>query len=211
MSAWPKQIKLAIVGAEKAGTTSLFRQLSQATAFVAHQQREIGFFISGFEFDKGEKYLFDKYYPESEGKFLLAKDVRLMNNEGGLLRLKKTCPDVKIIIMLREPASRAYSAYQYSKLRGVEVAKTFEDALLVFDKIIFERGSLFLDKSTLAYASIGVFMLLLSDFRDEYFSKKMLLFNNKYFVIRLGSYMCVALLILWIGILNGGQFIYFKF
>jgi D-alanyl-lipoteichoic acid acyltransferase DltB (MBOAT superfamily) len=88
---------------------------------------------------------------------------------------------------------------------------TFKSALLVFDKIIFDRGSLFLDKTTLAYASIGVVMLMLSDFRDEYFSKKMLLFNNKHFVIRLFSYIFVALLILWIGILNGGQFIYFKF
>lgn len=88
---------------------------------------------------------------------------------------------------------------------------TFENAILVFDKILFDRGTLFLDKTTLAYASIGIFMLFLSDFRDEYFSSKMLLFNNSHFTIRLGSYICVTLIILWIGILNGGQFIYFKF
>lgn len=88
---------------------------------------------------------------------------------------------------------------------------TFEDALLVFDKIIFERGSLFLAKTPLAYAGIGISMLMLSDFRNEYFSNKMLLFDNKYFAIRLCSYLCVTLLILWIGILNGGQFIYFKY
>lgn len=88
---------------------------------------------------------------------------------------------------------------------------TFENAILVFDKIMFDRGTLFLDKTTLAYASIGIFMLLMSDFRDEYFSNKILLFNNKHFVVRLSSYICVTLIILWIGILNGGQFIYFKF
>ncbi|MBF8149555.1 MBOAT family protein [Winogradskyella sp. F6397] len=88
---------------------------------------------------------------------------------------------------------------------------SFKDALMVFDKIIFKRGSLFLDKTTLAYAFIGVFMLFLSEFRDEYFPKTLLFFNNKVFVIRLVSYLCVALLILWIGVLNGGQFIYFKF
>ncbi|MFD2915306.1 MBOAT family O-acyltransferase [Psychroserpens luteus] len=102
-----------------------------------------------------------------------------------------------------------YFLFSISQVFGRAV--TFEDSIIVFEKVILERGSLFLDKTTLAYASIGIFMLLLSDFRDEYFPKKMLLFNNKHFVIRLGSYLCVALLILWIGILNGGQFIYFKF
>lgn len=90
-------------------------------------------------------------------------------------------------------------------------ALTFADSITVYEKIIFERGTIFLDKTTLAYSSIGIVMLLVSDFRDEYFSNKLLLFENKFFIIRLGSYLFVCLLILWIGILNGGQFIYFKF
>src|SRR5690554_879082 len=102
-----------------------------------------------------------------------------------------------------------YSLFTVSEVFGRAV--TIEDSISVFKKILFERGHLFLDNTTLAYDSIGSFMLLLIDFRDEYFSKKLLLFNNKHFVIRLGSYLFVALIILWIGILNGGQFIYFKF
>jgi len=102
-----------------------------------------------------------------------------------------------------------YFLFSISQVFGRAV--TFEDSIAVFQKVLFERGSLFLDKTTLAYAAIGISMLLLSDFRDEYFPKKFLLFNNKHFMIRLTSYLCVALLILWIGILNGGQFIYFKF
>jgi len=102
-----------------------------------------------------------------------------------------------------------YVLFSISQVFGRAV--TFEDSVLVFEKAIFERGPLFLDKTTLAYSLIGVIMLLLSDFRDEYFSGKLLLFDNKYFPIRLLSYLFVSLLILWIGILNGGQFIYFKF
>lgn len=102
-----------------------------------------------------------------------------------------------------------YILFAISQVFGRAV--TFEDSITVFEKVIFERGTIFLDKTTLAYAFIGVFMLLLSDFRNEYFSKKILFFNNKHFAIRLGSYLYVAILILWIGILNGGQFIYFKF
>ena len=90
-------------------------------------------------------------------------------------------------------------------------ALTFGDSLYIFRKILFERGSLFLDKSTLAYGLVGVVMLFLSDLRDEFFPKKILLFNNSNVVIRFCSYISIALIILWIGVLNGGQFIYFKF
>jgi alginate O-acetyltransferase complex protein AlgI len=102
-----------------------------------------------------------------------------------------------------------YLLFSASQVFGKAV--TFEDSISIFEKIFFERGNLYFDKTTLAYASIGIIMLLLSDFRDEYFPKKLLLFNNKHLVIRFSSYLCVALLILWIGILNGGQFIYFKY
>ena len=90
-------------------------------------------------------------------------------------------------------------------------ALTFEDSLYIFRKILFERGTLFLDKTTLAYGLIGVFMLFLSDLRDEFFPKKILLFNNSNIIIRFFSYTSIALIIMWIGVLNGGQFIYFKF
>ncbi len=63
-------------------------------------------------------------------------------------------------------------------------ALTFEDSLYIFRKILFERGTLFLDKTTLAYGLIGVFMLFLSDLRDEFFPKKILLFNNSNIIIR---------------------------
>ena len=54
-------------------------------------------------------------------------------------------------------------------------------------------------------------MILLSDLRDEFFPKYFLFFNNKYFFVRLISYVFISLMILFFGILNSGQFIYFKY
>ncbi len=88
---------------------------------------------------------------------------------------------------------------------------TFDQSLTVFDKIINERGGLYLDMTTLAYGFIGFIILMMSDFRDEYFPKKLLFFENKNIVVRFASYIFISLMILWIGILNGGQFIYFQF
>ncbi|MGB6153967.1 MAG: MBOAT family O-acyltransferase [Pricia sp.] len=90
-------------------------------------------------------------------------------------------------------------------------AISIDNALLVFEKIGFDRGPLFLDLTTLAYSFVGIAMLLLSDFREEYFPKKFRLFHSANIAVRFGSYLFVALLILWVGILNGGQFIYFQF
>jgi len=90
-------------------------------------------------------------------------------------------------------------------------AITIDDSLLVFKKILFERGPLFMDMTTWAYSFIGIAILLLSDFREEFFSEKLKFFNNGNIIVRFGAYLCIALMILWIGVLNGGQFIYFQF
>ena len=90
-------------------------------------------------------------------------------------------------------------------------AESFNDSILIFKKIFAERGSLYLDKTTLFYSFLGIFMILLSDLRDEFFPKYFLFFNNKYFFVRLISYVFISLMILFFGILNSGQFIYFKY
>lgn len=90
-------------------------------------------------------------------------------------------------------------------------AVSIGDSLLVFEKILFDRGPIFLDKTTLAYGLVGVCVMMFSDFRKEYYSEKLQFFDHKNQVVRFGSYLCIALMILWIGVLNGGQFIYFQF
>ena len=128
MTVWDNPIRLMIVGAEKAGTTSLLRHLAQSPKFCTHQQQEMVFFTGG-EYGQGEAYAIDKYFPKATGCMLLAKDVRLLADENALLRLKNASPDVKIVVMLREPASRAYSAYIHAKAKGRDVADSFEEAI----------------------------------------------------------------------------------
>lgn len=90
-------------------------------------------------------------------------------------------------------------------------AETLGESVSVFQKILFDHGRLHVDKTTIAYGAIGTFILLASDFREEFFPKRMRLFQNKNILVRFCSYVSIAILILWIGVLNGGQFIYFKY
>jgi hypothetical protein len=126
---WEQPISLAILGAEKAGTTALFRHLSQSPLLQSHPQREMTCFVNNELWARGEAYARQQYYAGSAAGLRLMKDVMLMNFPEGLRRLQQSSPDVRVIVMLREPAARAWSAYNYARSRGVESAESFAAAL----------------------------------------------------------------------------------
>jgi len=100
--------------------------------------------------------------------------------------------------------------FAFSLLFGGAV-NNLSESFVVINKIVTDSSPLFLDKPILLYAFIGITMLFLSEFRDEFFPKKLLLFNNKNVVIRWGSYYFIALIIIFLGAFEGSEFIYFQF
>jgi len=79
----------------------------------------------------------------------------------------------------------------------------------VIGKIFTDRGRLFIEP-TLFLAIVSLVIMVVKDCCDQ-FGAKIKLFNSKYVVIR---YLSVAFLIgyiLLLGVLEGGQFIYFQF
>ena len=124
-----------IIGVEKAGTTALFRHLAQSPQVTAHNQREMFYFLSD-EYERGWGYATEKYFSGHFRKrgFVLAKNVMQINSREAMVRLKKQCPEVKCIVMLREPAARAFSAFHFARLRGAEDCKVFEEALELEDE-----------------------------------------------------------------------------
>jgi D-alanyl-lipoteichoic acid acyltransferase DltB (MBOAT superfamily) len=93
-------------------------------------------------------------------------------------------------------------------------AKTssMHDALTVFSKIFSESGSLFIGApSILLFGLLGIIMLLTKDFTEEFAPSKLLLFENKHKPVRILAYSAVIVIILMIGVFDGGQFIYFQF
>jgi D-alanyl-lipoteichoic acid acyltransferase DltB (MBOAT superfamily) len=90
-------------------------------------------------------------------------------------------------------------------------AGNMPDAWLVYEKIFTEPGPIYLDKTTLTYALAGLSFVLIKDFRDEFFPEQFRLFNSRSIIVRYASYLFIIFCILLFGVLNGGQFIYFKF
>lgn len=79
----------------------------------------------------------------------------------------------------------------------------------------FNFGMPYIHQTTIFFFGIGLAILFLKDLKDEYFSEKEMAFRGKHpistIVCDYVKYALLAVLIVWIGVLGGGQFIYFKF
>lgn len=79
----------------------------------------------------------------------------------------------------------------------------------------FNFGSPYIHQTTIFFFLIGFGILLYKDLKDEFFAEKVSVIRNKYpnaaIVWHYLKFTFIAILIVWIGVLGGGQFIYFKF
>ena len=79
----------------------------------------------------------------------------------------------------------------------------------------FNFGIPYIHQTTIFFFGIGFVILFLKDYKDEYLSDKVTAFGQKYPRMTVAcnylKYAFLSILIVWIGVLGGGQFIYFKF
>ena len=75
----------------------------------------------------------------------------------------------------------------------------------------FKGGNLYIHQTTLFFFFIGFIVLFVKDFKDEFFPAKHFLLNSRFVVVRYLSVVCLSISIILLGVLGGGQFIYFQF
>jgi alginate O-acetyltransferase complex protein AlgI len=82
----------------------------------------------------------------------------------------------------------------------------------IINKIFTEHGPLFTGSPSILFFSIlGLFILVLKEFSDEFFPSRFLLFENKNKYVRVIAYSSTIIMILLTGVFDGGEFIYFQF
>lgn len=84
-------------------------------------------------------------------------------------------------------------------------------AFTVISKMLVSQGPLYMEKEMLGQAGVCLTTLLLKDFIDEFYPNSIHLFNNRHMCVRWVSYMLVIVMILSLGVLDSGQFIYFQY
>lgn len=131
-----KPLDCIIIGAQKAGTTSLHSYLNQHSQIQGNKSviyDEFSYFVRDDLYKKGYRYAFNLFYPNHEDfnndHLLSAKNAALLYSPKGLKRLYQHNNNVKIIIILRNPIYRAVSSYFWAKRKGKETSSSFYRAL----------------------------------------------------------------------------------
>ena len=125
-----------IIGAEKSGTTSLYDYIIQHPSVFPSMVKEVEFFENKFS---KEICFYKSNFPTKLSKFYFEKlkKIKFFTGEATPTyffyphapnRVAKFLPQVKLIIILRNPVDRAYSNYNHS-IRGKTEKLSFEEAI----------------------------------------------------------------------------------
>lgn len=125
-----------IVGAQKAGTSSLFKYLIRSGSYIRPLLKDIYFFDNNYH--KGRDWYLS-FYPTRAA--LSAQEQErggpVRTGEGATYyllhplapqRVRECFPDIKLIVLLRDPVERAFSHFFHNKRNGSEPARTPEEA-----------------------------------------------------------------------------------
>ena len=120
-----------IAGAPRSGTTWLYELLDRhPDIYMAKPARpEPKFFLIDELYECGIQHYFDTWFKDAD-RYAAAgeKSTNYLESPVVAERIHTHLPDVKLIVILREPAHRAYSNWLWSKMNGMET-EDFETAL----------------------------------------------------------------------------------
>ncbi|MGH8867005.1 MAG: sulfotransferase family protein [Actinomycetes bacterium] len=123
-----------VAGAQKCGTTTLHRMLRQHPQVFMSRTKELHFF--DHHWDEGIDWYSSHFRPHRTYVPPRRRQVHAgestptyMYDPQACERMRKTLPDVRVVIILRDPTKRAYSHYWHSRRKGLERVESFEKAL----------------------------------------------------------------------------------
>lgn len=125
-----------ILGAQKAGTTSLHRYLEQHPCVAPAAVKEIHYF--SLEWSRGERW-YRSHFPtvlrrartHRLGRILLSGEASpyYLSHPLAPRRAHQTVPGARLIVLLRNPVERAHSHYHHNVRFGVEDLPTLAEAV----------------------------------------------------------------------------------
>jgi Sulfotransferase domain len=141
-----------IIGAQKGGTTSLYRYLTAHPDVGEASKKEVHFYDRAYK--KGMSWYL-AHFPE-RGIFPLVGESSpsYLFHPKVPERIQHTLPEAKLIVLLRNPIDRAYSQYQM-RLRRVGTNSFEADLDHEFERLKMSSGPLGPEKGEHAYLARG--------------------------------------------------------
>lgn len=123
---------LVYIGPDKAGSTWLFRLLEWHPETYVTPAKDLYFFDRYF--DRGLGWYAKQFDPLSQHKVIAEISHDYLYSKDAAKRLSESLPDAKLMVCLREPVDRAFSAYLYLLKHGL-YSGDFEAALEDVDEL----------------------------------------------------------------------------
>ncbi|HMJ97270.1 MAG TPA: sulfotransferase [Thermoleophilaceae bacterium] len=128
------RLDFIVIGAQKAGTTSLWRYLQDNEAVRMPPDKEASFFSEPAYPADLRGYLRALFRDAPRGAMLGTVTPVYMHGTPGAPvpviaeRIRETAPSVKLIALLRDPVARAFSAHRMMSRRGAD-SRSFDEAI----------------------------------------------------------------------------------
>ena len=124
-----KKVDAIIIGVGRSGTTSLYEYLDKHPDVCFSNIKEIHYFSLADLYARGEDY-YHSFYKSEKHQIKVGADTYLFIDKNAAERVKKYNPNIKIIVMLREQVSRAFSGYNYAVNNGyLKESISFTDSI----------------------------------------------------------------------------------
>ena len=159
-----RKLDFAIIGVQKAGTTSFFNYVGQHPQVYMPRFKEMQFFVFDEEYARGESAL-DPYFKDIGQQPLVGfAHVHMIYFPEVARRLHQRNPDMKILAVLRNPIDRAWSAYWFARERGTEKLP-FEETMALEDQ---RATGTYQEQSQLTYLRHGHYAEQLQAYADVF-------------------------------------------
>ena len=178
-----------IIGAQKSGTTSLFSYLTRHPDIIPPVKKEIHYFDLNFKKSiDWYKSFFPKKNEMKDGNVTGEASPQYMLFPHVMPRIKAMLPKVKLIMILRNPVTRAYSHYNH-QVRMKREIRSFEEAIAMeteriknsYDRIV--SGELIKDSNFMHYSYLerGKYCYQIENVLKFFDRKNVLIVQNEKF------------------------------
>jgi len=110
-----EQIDFMIIGAQRAGTTSLFKFLDSLPYFCGSRDKEVGFFSVDSHYNKGINWYHHQFQSCNPKQMFFEATPEYLYYPFVPGRIKKYSDNLRYIVMLRNPIGRCFSAWKLFK------------------------------------------------------------------------------------------------
>ena len=122
------------IGAQRAGTSSIFACLREHPEVYTPTIKELHFFDG--HYDKGMAWYKEFFVERTDETIAGEFSPNYLNHPDAIPRIAADLPSAKLIVMLRDPVERAWSAYKLFRSQGYFANQSFEEAMLPTSELV---------------------------------------------------------------------------